>query len=323
MSKTRGLTIAAGAFALAAIVSIVVGSTIVPLADVLAFFSGQPTSAAGVLDARVARTIIAVVAGAALALSGAVLQGVTRNPLADPGLLGINSGAALAVVIGFLLGAGDNQPVLAALSVTGALIAAVTVAVLTRAAGGSPISMVLVGAAVTAGAASLTSALTLTGRGALDLMRFWQVGSVGGRSLSLLVPSLPLLVIGGALTLFCGTTLNTLAVGDDLAAALGTRVRRVQILLTFGAVLLAAGAVAVAGPIGFVGLVVPHVARLLLGFDNRTVIVASVLLGPTLLMVADTVGRLIAMPTEIPVGIVVLIVGAPALIALVLRVVRA
>ncbi len=312
-----------GVVALAVICSLAIGSVVVPVGDVGEFLAGNGGPSGGILQGRVSRTVVAVVVGAALAVSGVVLQGVTRNPLADPGLLGINSGAALAVVTGMVTGVGASQPVIVVLALGGALSAAAFVFLLNRRAGGSPVTMVLLGAAVSAGCASLTSALAIGNQDALDVMRFWQVGSVGGRELGLLLPALPPLLVGAAMTLWAGSTLNAFAVGDDLASALGTRVGRARVVLTLGAVLLAAGSVSVAGPVAFAGLVVPHAARLLFGVDHRVVLPACLALGPTFLLLADTLGRVISPPAEIAAGLVVLVVGAPVLVFLVRRAVRA
>lgn len=312
-----------GVVTLAVICSLAIGSVVVPVGDVGEFLAGNGGPSGGILQGRVSRTVVAVVVGAALAVSGVVLQGVTRNPLADPGLLGINSGAALAVVTGMVTGVGASQPVIVVLALGGALSAAAFVFLLNRRAGGSPVTMVLLGAAVSAGCASLTSALAIGNQDALDVMRFWQVGSVGGRELGLLLPALPPLLVGAAMTLWAGSTLNAFAVGDDLASALGTRVGRARVVLTLGAVLLAAGSVSVAGPVAFAGLVVPHAARLLFGVDHRVVLPACLALGPTFLLLADTLGRVISPPAEIAAGLVVLVVGAPVLVFLVRRAVRA
>ena len=208
------------------------------------------------------------------------------------------------------------------LSLLGAGAAATFVALLSRGRP-DPVLLVLLGAAVTAACLSAVSAVTIRNQAALEVMRFWQVGSIGGRGLPLLLPSLPVLLTGAALTVWAGATLNTLAVGDDLATALGTRLGRTRAVLTVGAVLLAAGSVAVVGPIGFVGLVVPHIVRLLMGPDYRVVIAGSVLLGPVLLLTADIIGRVVMPPAEISAGLVVLLLGAPVLVALVRRSVHA
>lgn len=320
--RAVGGAIAVGGLAAGVLASFAIGAVGVPVGDVVGFLTGADPATAAILAARVDRTLVGVVCGAALALSGAVLQGVTRNPLADPGLLGINAGAALAVAVGVVTGIGASQGTVVALALLGAGAAAGFVALLSRGRP-DPVLLVLLGAAVTAACLSAVSAVTIRNQAALEVMRFWQVGSIGGRGLPLLLPSLPVLILGAVLTVWAGSTLNTLAVGDDLATALGTRIGRTRALLGTGAVLLAAGSVAVVGPIGFVGLVVPHMVRLLMGPDYRVVIAGSVLLGPVLLLTADIIGRVVMPPAEISAGLVVLLLGAPVLVALVRRSVHA
>ena len=322
LSRAAGGLIAVGCLAVGVLASFALGSVRVPMGDVVAFLTGGDPATAAILAARVDRTLVGLVCGAALALSGAILQGVTRNPLADPGLLGINAGAALAIALGVVTGVGASQGTVVGLSLLGAGAAATFVALLSRGRP-DPVLLVLLGAAVTAACLSAVSAVTIRNQAALEVMRFWQVGSIGGRGLPLLLPSLPVLLTGAALTVWAGATLNTLAVGDDLATALGTRLGRTRAVLTVGAVLLAAGSVAVVGPIGFVGLVVPHIVRLLMGPDYRVVIAGSVLLGPVLLLTADIIGRVVMPPAEISAGLVVLLLGAPVLVALVRRSVHA
>nr|WP_255422029.1 iron ABC transporter permease [Tessaracoccus sp. MC1627] len=322
MTRAAGGLIAVGCLAVGVMASFALGSVRVPVGDVVAFLTGGDPATATILAARVDRTLVGVVCGAALALSGAILQGVTRNPLADPGLLGINAGAALAVALGVVTGVGASQGTVVGLSLLGAGAAAVFVALLSRGRN-DPVLLVLLGAAVTAACLSAVSAVTIRNQAALEVMRFWQVGSIGGRGLPLLLPSLPVLLAGAGLTVWAGSTLNTLAVGDELATALGTRLGRTRAVLTTGAVLLAAGSVAVVGPIGFVGLVVPHVVRLLMGPDYRVVIAGSLVLGPVLLLTADIIGRMVMPPAEISAGLVVLLLGAPVLVALVRRSVHA
>ncbi|WP_220490740.1 iron ABC transporter permease [Tessaracoccus sp. MC1627] len=322
LTRAAGGLIAVGCLAVGVMASFALGSVRVPVGDVVAFLTGGDPATATILAARVDRTLVGVVCGAALALSGAILQGVTRNPLADPGLLGINAGAALAVALGVVTGVGASQGTVVGLSLLGAGAAAVFVALLSRGRN-DPVLLVLLGAAVTAACLSAVSAVTIRNQAALEVMRFWQVGSIGGRGLPLLLPSLPVLLAGAGLTVWAGSTLNTLAVGDELATALGTRLGRTRAVLTTGAVLLAAGSVAVVGPIGFVGLVVPHVVRLLMGPDYRVVIAGSLVLGPVLLLTADIIGRMVMPPAEISAGLVVLLLGAPVLVALVRRSVHA
>ena len=322
LTRAAGGLIAVGCLGAAVLASFALGAVSVPVGDVVAFLTGGDPVTAAILAARVDRTLVGVVCGAALALSGAILQGVTRNPLADPGLLGINAGAALAIARGVVTGVGASQGTVVGLSLLGAGAAATFVALLSRGRN-DPVLLVLLGAAVTAACLSAVSAVTIRNQAALEVMRFWQVGSIGGRGLPLLLPSLPVLLAGAAMTLWAGATLNTLAVGDDLATALGTRLGRTRAVLGTGAVLLAAGSVAVVGPIGFVGLVVPHIVRLLMGPDYRVVIAGSLVLGPVLLLTADIIGRVVMPPAEISAGLVVLLLGAPVLVALVRRSVHA
>lgn len=322
LPRAAGGAIAVGCLMAAALASFGLGAVSVPMGDVVAFLTGREPVSAAILAARVDRTLVGLVCGAALALSGAILQGITRNPLADPGLLGINAGAALAIALGVVTGVGASQGTIVGLSLLGAAAAAGFVALLSRGRT-DPVLLVLLGAAVTAACLSAVSAVTIRNQAALEVMRFWQVGSIGGRGLPLLLPSLPVLLAGAAMTVWAGATLNTLAVGDDLATALGTRTRRARALLGTGAVLLAAGSVAVVGPIGFVGLVVPHIVRLLVGPDYRIVIAGSLVLGPVLLLTADIIGRVVMPPAEISAGLVVLLLGAPVLVALVRRSVHA
>ena len=277
---------------------------------------------AAIVSSRVDRTVIALVVGASVALSGVVLQGLTRNPIAEPGILGLNSGAALAVVLGisFLGLTTVTGYVVAAL--VGTLVVAALVQALTAMAprSSAPVAMALAGAAVMALSQSLIGAVLVTDRGALDSFRFWQVGSVAGREASSVVDVLPFLAVGALLALTAGPTLNAVALGDDLARGLGQNVVLHRGLAAGGAVLLAASATALAGPIAFVGLVVPHLVRTLVGVDHRRLLVPCAVLGSAFVVLADIVGRLVARPSEVQAGIVCAVLGAPVLIAVVRRV---
>jgi iron complex transport system permease protein len=277
---------------------------------------------AAIVSSRIDRTVVALVVGASVALSGVVLQGLTRNPIAEPGILGLNSGAALAVVLGirFLGLTTVTGYVVAAL--VGTLVVAALVQSLTAMAprSSAPVAMALAGAAVMALSQSLIGAVLVTDRGALDSFRFWQVGSVAGRDASSVIDVLPFLVVGALLALTAGPTLDAVALGDDLARGLGQHVVLHRGLAAGGAVLLAAGATALAGPVAFVGLVVPHVVRTLVGVDHRRLLVLSAVLGSAFVVVADIVGRLVARPSEVQAGIVCAVLGAPVLIAVVRRV---
>lgn len=282
---------------------------------------GDPTTAA-VLSARVDRTVVGLVVGAAVALSGVVLQGLTRNPVAEPGILGLNSGGALAVVLGIrFLGLSTVGGYVVA-AVVGTVLVAVLVQALTALAprAAAPVSMALAGAAVMALAQSLVGAVLVSDRGALDTFRFWQVGSVADRDASQVLDVAPVLVVGALLALSSGPTLDAVALGDDLARGLGQRVGLQRGLAATGAVLLAAGATALAGPIAFVGLVVPHLARVLVGASHRRLLVLSAVLGPALVVTADVLGRLVARPSEVQAGIVCAVLGAPVLVLVARRV---
>jgi len=304
------------------LVSLAIGSRSLPVADVVRVLlaaDGTDTSAI-VRELRLPRTVLGLVVGAALGIAGAQLQGLTRNPLADPGLLGVSAGAALGVVAtGSVLGIGG-----AAGQVWAALLGAVlaTAAVWGLAGQGrsrSPLDLVLAGVAVTALLGSLTTVLVLLDADTLDEYRFWAVGSLAGREVALLGAAAPLLVLGLLLAAVTIRTMDLLALGDDLAAGLGARVAWGRGAIALSATLLTAGAVALTGPLVFVGLVVPHVARVLTGPAHRWLLPMSALLGAALLLLADTVGRTVVRPAELQVGIVTALVGAPVLVALVRR----
>ena len=320
------LAVGLGAVVLAVAVSVAVGSrTLGPgelLSGVEAVLGGVSTDPAGaVVAARVDRTIIGVVVGLAVALSGAAMQGLTRNPLADPGILGVNAGAALAVVLGIqLLGVGSAGAFVWLALVGGVVAAAVVYAVSAAAPGGpAPLTMALAGAALTAGGVSVVAGLLVSDRSALDTFRFWQVGSVAGRPVGLVLEVLPLLVVSLLIVALSGPVLNATALGDDLERALGQRVHLSRGVVALGAVGLAACAVALAGPVGFVGLVVPHLVRLVTGPDYRRILVGSAIVGPVLVLLTDTLGRVVMPPSEIQVGIMTAVLGAPGLIWLVRR----
>ena len=310
--------------ALTSLTSVLVGVQSLPAGDVLDALRGMPVSqeSAVIVASRVDRTVIGLVVGAAIALSGVVLQGLTRNPIAEPGILGLNAGAALAVVIGirFLGLSSVTGYVVAAL--VGTIAVAVLVQSLTLMAprASAPLSMALAGAAVMALAQSLIGAVIVTDLGALDSVRFWQVGSVAGRDATQVLDIAPFLLVGLVLALTSGPTLNAVALGDELSRGLGQNVMLHRGLAAAGAVLLAACATALAGPIAFVGLVVPHLVRAVVGVEHRRVLLVSLLLGPVFVVLADIVGRLIAQPGEVQAGIVCAVLGAPVLVAVVRRV---
>jgi iron complex transport system permease protein len=308
---------------LAVVLSLALGSRTLPSSDVFRALTANDGSetAAIVRELRLPRTVLGVVVGAALGVAGAQLQAITRNPLADPGLLGVSAGAALAVVAASaLLGLGAG-PLRTAAAVLGAALAAAAVyalAVSTR-GGASPLGLALSGVALTALLTSATTVLVLLDADTLDEYRFWVVGSLAARDLALLGSvALPLLV-GGLLALVSTRALDQLALGDDVARGLGVRVGRARAGVALSATLMTAAAVAVAGPLAFVGLVVPHLARGLVGPVHRWLLPVAALLGATLLLASDTLGRLVARPAEVQAGVVTALVGAPFLLLLVRR----
>ena len=274
-----------------------------------------------VRDLRLPRTVVGIVGGAALGVAGALMQGLTRNPIADPGLLGVNAGASLAVLAAIsLLGIGSAAGFVW-FAFLGAAVAALAVyGVASLGWGGAtPVKLALVGAAFTAVATSAITLVLLTDENVLAQYRFWSVGSLVNRPWSTVATVLPFVVAGLLLAVPTGRFLNAMALGEDLARGLGQNVLLGRLLVAAAVVLLCGSATSLVGPVVFVGLMVPHVARVLVGPDYRWVLPYSALLGPVVLLVADVVGRLVARPAEIEAGLVVSVLGAPVLIALVRR----
>lgn len=269
-----------------------------------------------VVAARVPRTITAILVGAALAVAGAGLQGATRNPLGDPGLLGLTAGAALGVVLGLAFAPAASPTSIAVFSVAGALAAGLVVTGAGRMGADSGTGLVLAGAAVTAGCTAVTSSLVIALPGVLDRFRFWGLGSVARSGVAEIGAALPFLLLGLALVLAGAATLDALALGDDLARGLGVGPTAGRAVVLSGVVILSGTATALAGPIAFLGLLVPHLIRRLVGVGNRVVLGLSVILGPVVLLVADTVGRVIAPPGEVAVGVMTVAIGVPFLIVL-------
>lgn len=305
-------------------VSLTVGSGDVPLRDVIDAVFDPDRSVRGQLivqEVRFPRTLAGLLAGVALGLAGALMQGVTRNPLADPGLLGINAGASVAVVfaISFLSLTEPAQYIW--FGFLGACVAATLVYGIGSLGreGATPVKLALAGAAASAVLSSLTSAILLTESNTFDQFRFWQVGALNGRDIDVVVQALPFVALGGTLALFMGPRLNALALGDDIARGLGQRVAFARLLSTGCVVLLCGAATAIAGPIGFVGLAVPHAARLITGADYRWILPYSALLAPAVLLLADVVGRLVARPGEVQVGVITAALGAVPFVILVRR----
>ena len=302
--------------------SVMIGSKAIPPSVVWdsLFNPSDEIDQFSIRDYRLPRTIVGLAVGAALGVSGALIQALTRNPLADPGILGVNAGASFAVAVAVgLLGVHDIRGYMW-FAFGGALIVTLMVLALgsTR-RGQSPVVMVLAGVCIGAVLGGATSALTLTNPAAFDHMRSWSAGSILGRPLETVWPILPLLIVALVLALFVSDELSAMALGDDLAAAQGVGLVRTRVLTVAAITLLAGGATAIAGPIGFVGLMVPHIARWMVGPHQRWIFAYSAVLAPSLLLLSDILGRIVMMPSEVPVGIVTAFVGAPVLILLVRR----
>ncbi len=327
MTRSTGLTRAAVACAalaglvLAVAASLFLGGKETDPGEVLGVLMGAENPyLEAVLQTRIDRTVMGVLCGAALAVSGVVIQGITRNPLGDPGLLGVTVGASAAIVTAAAItgvGMGSRSVWIA---FAGALVTVVIVFVVgARSASGSVVALLLTGAVVSAVLSAYIQAMTIANPAIFDSFRFWVIGSLGGRGLDIAATIAPALVVGFVLAVLLGPSLNNLALGEDIATSLGTPVALVRGGGVLAAALLAAAATAAVGPIAFVGLVVPHLTRSVVGIDHRWQVPLAALLGAGLLVVADIVGRVIARPEEIMVGIVTAFVGAPFLLFAVRR----
>jgi iron complex transport system permease protein len=274
-----------------------------------------------VIHARIPRTVLGLLAGGALGLAGAAMQGVTRNPLADPGIIGVNAGAALAVVTGIYVFGVSSLTGYIWFAFGGAAAAAAVVYLIASLGrdDATPVKLALAGAALSAGLYSLMNVILVSSQDTLDRFRFWQLGGIAGRDWSVVLPGLPFLALGAVMVLATGRTLNGLALGDDIARGLGQRVGLARGTTALGIVLLCGSATALAGPIGFVGLVVPHAVRFLAGPDYRSILPLSMVLAPALLLAADVTGRVILPPGEVPAGIMTALIGAPVFVCLVRR----
>ncbi|QWW71944.1 iron ABC transporter permease [Rhizobium sp. WYJ-E13] len=302
--------------------SVTVGTRDVDWVDIFAALAGHANNIGqAAVTVRIPRTLLAVVAGAALALAGAIMQGVTRNPLADPGILGVNMGASLAVVVAVAWFDISSNEAYIWTAIFGAGCSAVfvyTIGSLGR-GGATPLKLALAGAATSVAFASMVIAVVLPRNDIAGGIRSWQIGGVGGATFERILPVLPFLAIGFLISLLSARKLNSLALGDELAAGLGERVALARGVAALGAILLCGATTAVCGPIGFLGLVVPHLCRLLVGIDHRWLLPFSAIGGASLLLAADIVGRIVARPAELDVGIVTALVGAPFFIAIVRR----
>ncbi|MGP4021474.1 FecCD family ABC transporter permease [Saccharopolyspora sp. 5N708] len=305
------------------VLSVVIGAKTIPLQDV---WNGlfAPTGTENDLiirELRVPRTVVGVLAGAALGLAGALMQGHTRNPIADPGILGITQGAALAVVLAVYTFGVSTLLGFIWFGFAGALLGAIAVfAIGSLGRGGpTPVTLALAGTAISHLLQAVTSALVLTDQQTMDTYRFWKVGSIAINDASVIPQVLPFLVVGIVLALANAASLNALSLGEDVARSLGHRVVWARRAGIAGIAILVGGSVAICGPIGFVGLIVPHVARFFTGADYRWLLPFAGLMGASLVLLADVLGRIVARPSEVQVGVMLAMVGAPFFIALVRR----
>lgn len=305
-----------GLLVVAAVASVLLGSRLISPTAILE--AGPDRT---VLEVRAVRTAMGVLAGVALGLAGACMQGLTRNPLADPGILGVNGGAALAIVLGIAyLGVG-GMTAYVVLGVIGASVASLAVHAIAGVGrdGATPAKLTVAGAAFAAAATSWTIAVQLVDQTALDIMRRWQVGSIGGRPWDVVASLAPVFLVGALLAFGLSRTLNALALGEEMARGLGRHTARDRVLVGIAIVLLAGTATAAAGPIAFVGLIVPHLVRTRTGSDHRHLLPLSAGYGAVLVLLADTLGRIVLPPSEVQVGIMTAVVGVPFFLLLVRR----
>jgi iron complex transport system permease protein len=322
-ARVAGLVASVLLLGCCAVASLSIGSLSVPFADVIDAFTDYDGSDAHAIvrDLRVPRTELGILVGAALGAAGALMQGTTRNPLAEPGTLGINAGAAFAVVVAISFVGVGSVTAYAGFALAGAGLTAVLVFTLGASGRGgpTPVRLALAGAVLTALLISLTSSVLVFDAQTLDEFRFWIVGSLAGRDAGVTLAVLPIAAAGLIIAFATGRSLNTLALGDEVARSLGQHVARARIAAGVGFVLLAGAAVAAAGPVAFVGLAVPHIARGVVGPDYRWIIPYSMVLGAVLLVAGDVLGRVVVRPGELQVGIVTALLGAPFFIWLVRR----
>ncbi|MEU2878209.1 iron chelate uptake ABC transporter family permease subunit [Streptomyces sp. NPDC007070] len=319
-TRAAGLVLSAAVLVLVALVSIAVGAKELSLAQVWhGLFQDSGTYADVVVGERLSRTVLGLLAGAALGLSGAVLQALTRNPLADPGVLGINAGASAAVVTAITYFGVTSLSGYVWFAFLGAAAVGALVWFLGGSRGATPVRLALAGAAIGAALYGYLQAVMIMDDAALGRMRFWTVGSLASATNATIVQVLPFLLAGTLLALLLARPLNALAMGDDTARALGAHLNRTRALAMLAATVLCGAATAACGPIVFVGLMVPHVVRSFTGPDLRWVLPYATVLSPVLLLGADVIGRIVARPAEIQVGVVTAIIGGPVFILLVRR----
>lgn len=303
--------------------SLATGARYVPVADVVSALmdSSLETFDAVVVRERIPRTIFSLLAGAALGVSGILMQSITRNPIADPSVLGINSGAALFVVCGIAYFGISSAYEYIVFALVGSAVTAVFVYGIGSIGrgGATPLKLALAGTAASTALSSLTSIVMMPKDRVMDSFRFWQIGSVSGGTYDKIIAFIPFLIIGIAIAVILSPQLNVLALGDDAATGLGAKPAHIRLLGALAGVMLCGAATALAGPIGFVGLMVPHVMRLVLGNDMRLLVPMSAMGGAILLTASDIIGRLLGGTGEIEVGIVTAVLGGPVFVIIAMK----
>lgn len=319
--RAAGLLLAVGVLLLVCVASIAIGAKSVPVADVWhGLFQNSGTGNDVIVhDVRVPRTVLGLLVGVALGLAGAVMQALTRNPLAEPGLLGVNAGAAAAVVTAISFFGVTSLSAYVWFAFFGAGVVSVVVYVLGGSRGATPVRLALAGTAATAALFGYVNAVQLLDSAALDRLRFWTVGSLASADPATISKVAPFIGAGTLLALLIARPLNALEMGDDTARALGARLTRTRILAMLAVTLLCGAATAACGPIVFIGLMVPHLVRAITGPDMRWILPYSAVLSPVLLLGSDVVGRVVARPSELQVGVVTAFIGGPVFIYLVRR----
>lgn len=319
-SRWLGLLLVTGLLLLCLVFSITLGARDIPLKTILESFYTFDNSFDHLVvqTLRLPRSLMAIAVGAALAVSGALVQGLTRNPLAETGILGVEAGGALAVVASLFLFGSSSMGVYATAAFIGAAVSAVLVYGLGSLGrgGATPLNLTVAGAAMTALISSLTTTILIVSQRTLEELRFWLAGSLAGRDVDLFLKVLPWLAVGLVLALLLGKQITTLSLGEEVAQGLGQQTLGIKLLTALSVVLLAGSSVAIAGPIGFVGLVVPHMVRFYIPTDYRWILPYSAVLGAVLLLVSDIAARTLLRPQELPVGVMTALVGAPMFVYL-------
>lgn len=324
LQRILGLVFALFLLAVAVFLSLMIGAKSLSFSVVWeALFSSSNSYDYTIIhESRLPRTIVALAVGPAFGLAGAVIQALTRNPLADPGILGVNAGAAFAVALAVGIFSISSTSIYMWFAIAGALVATVAIYFIGGGAGKkspTPEQITLAGVAMAAALDGITTALSLMNSRAFAGMLNWRVGSVARKALEDLWPIIPFLIVGILLALVIAPALNTIAFGDDRASSLGVNVGMIRIFGLISITLLAGGATAIAGPIVFLGLMVPHCVRWFVGPDQPWIFLYSLVIAPLILLLSDIIGRVVMSSGEVPVGIITGFVGAPILLILVRR----